>query len=419
MKYRNYNKIFPIGLDIGSTAIRAVQLCFRRSLSVYSALELPRHAEPSESIPADSDSSSTLERESDIDSLCELIRKGAFYGNDVILHCPAEKLDLRPVTLPVDPASLSKSTLLSAVRLQLQDHLPFPAEHAVIDVYPSSRSDGSGAFTVIAVSADSRWVRRRLELLRLAHLRCHAVDSLPGALARLASLAANKFSYSCPDSQTEPVSAENKNRCFPEDAVLHALIDIGYTGSTLIVWNSCGPVFSRRFPFGGKLSTEILSQRLMLDFDPAETVKLAHGLDFESRKLRRQNTSQEDPASSTITLDQPDPPRDTDHELAKTLFAALQTDLAVFVEGLIRSLNYIIAEYPGAELQKILLTGAASHTARLTDYLTEQFEIPVELLDHHLLRQITAALPASRAESGRWTAALGLALGKEALSCLS
>ncbi len=419
MKLQPRHKIFPIGLDIGSTAIRAVQLCRCGRLNVHSALELPRRNRPQESLPADLDSSASAEEENLLEALCELFRQGGFHGNDVILHCPADKLDLRPVTLPLDPAAMSQSMLRSAVRLQLQDHLPFAAEHAVIDIYPDRRTDGSGVFTVMAVSADGQWVRRRLELLRRARLRCQAVDSLPGTLARLASLASNEIAHPDPESPGESMPNENENRPVPEENRLHALIDIGFGGSTLVVWNSGGPVFSRRFPFGGKLCTEILSQRLMLDAEPAESLKLAHGLDFESRKLRPYAGSAELEAPSSVAVASPERRPQTDHELAKTLFAALQTDLTVFVEGLIRSLNYIIAEYPGAQLHKILLTGSASHTAHLTDYLTGQFEIPVERLNHDLLQEITAGLPASRADSGRWTTALGLALGKEAMACLS
>jgi Tfp pilus assembly PilM family ATPase len=83
------------------------------------------------------------------------------------------------------------------------------------------------------------------------------------------------------------------------------------------------------------------------------------------------------------------------------------------VEGLIRSLNYVINEQNGVPLEKIILCGAASHLQNFDVFLAEQFSISVERYSHPLLDDLMKCMPASRAFSGRWTTALGLALAKE------
>ena len=99
-----------------------------------------------------------------------------------------------------------------------------------------------------------------------------------------------------------------------------------------------------------------------------------------------------------------------DLEIGKTIFAALQNDLGDYVEGLTRSLNYVITDCQGANLQKILLAGAAAHTRNLDQYLAEQFGLPVQIILHPVLTEIVHSLPETRAQSGNWTTALGLAL---------
>ena len=106
-----------------------------------------------------------------------------------------------------------------------------------------------------------------------------------------------------------------------------------------------------------------------------------------------------------------------DIEIGKTIFAALQSDLSDYVEGLTRSLNYVITNGQGARLRQIHLAGAACHTRNLDRYLSEQFELPVRVLAHPLLEEITNALPATRAQAGNWTTALGLALKQMEGTC--
>lgn len=115
-------------------------------------------------------------------------------------------------------------------------------------------------------------------------------------------------------------------------------------------------------------------------------------------------------ASDTLTAI----PHETgNHELAKTLFAAVQKDLNTFTEGLVRTLNYAINEYKQYQLRGIYLTGGAGHTANLDAFLSDKFDMPVHCLTHPLLEAITAWLPATRRNPGCWTTALGLAWPKE------
>ena len=100
--------------------------------------------------------------------------------------------------------------------------------------------------------------------------------------------------------------------------------------------------------------------------------------------------------------------------VGRTMFAVSKNELVDWGEGLSRSLNYVINEHRASQVRKILLCGSAAHTCNLAEFLSDEFDFPVELLTHPLLDQITALLPSSRSCSGTWSTALGLAIPREA-----
>ena len=143
--------MLPIGLDIGSTAVRAVQLVNRGGqLSIASALEAALADVPQEEElqlsqkvefadhPAEGTSHQAKYVACDSkgieDSLRRLMELGGFVGRKVVLQCPAQQLDLRPIHLPAGPEGLPRSAILGALRLKVAEHIGFPVEQAVIAI---------------------------------------------------------------------------------------------------------------------------------------------------------------------------------------------------------------------------------------------------------------------------------------------
>ncbi|MCK4628690.1 MAG: pilus assembly protein PilM, partial [Sedimentisphaerales bacterium] len=289
---KNY---LPIGLDWGSTALRAVQL-FRNgssqrdhqdTLHVHAALETPFP----DGFVAEPDSFDATE------SLKRLIDRGGFIGRGVILNCPLEKMDVRPVTLPSPPTGLPREAVLGVIKLQIAGHLSFPLERAVFDYVLVDQNDRKGQITVLAFATDSAWITRRIDLLRSLGLQCVAVDAIPCTLTRLAQY--NNYSnYNRPglfpesesENDNDSLTAEQDKRPGQSheqtDDILTGIIDIGFSGSTLVVCGPRGPIFCRRFQLGGKKLTQVLTQRLMIDERLAEKLKIAYGIDSRPRHLR-------------------------------------------------------------------------------------------------------------------------------------
>jgi len=446
-------KYWPIGLDLGSTAMRAVQLARAKETPVlHAALELtapyPLQADPllpeeagplyetEPSAPSESDPNlpgrprpeQKDHNETEDAQLCEqlkrLIARGGFIGREVVLNCPADRLDLRPISLPGTAGELPRDAVIGAIKLQIAEHLPFPADQAVVDYFPIRHDTGQPNLHVMAISADGSWIRRKLQLVQSAGLFCHRVDALPCALARLVcQTEQNTQRVQGPEAAQTQSTRENQSQTAQNEMKnepLDAILDIGFAGSTLIVLKKRQPVFARRFPFGGKTLTETLAQRLAVDFSHAERLQSTIGIDCRARQLQLAQIAapaqyESHLGGQTWATDDAEHsrPHDNQPEIAKTIYAALQADLADYVEGLTRSLNYIINEQRGAVLQRIILCGSAAHLKNLDSFLAQQFPLPVHYCRHPLIKQITELLPPTRICPGAWTTALGLALPKE------
>jgi len=393
----------PIGLDIGSGGIRAIQLVGVGACAhVHSALEM--RFDSSHLCGDGAVENSGMDETQLIEQLRSLVVCGGFNGNDVVLHCPTNKLDMRPVKLPSGPGGLPYEAIQGVIKLQTVQHLGIDPQQAVCEHFITDGEIRHGQLTVMAITADGQWIRRRLELVQAAGLQPLAVDALPCALARCTDLADDKEAADvCTDEEASEESGQKKAD------VLIAILDIGYTGSTLVVRNNKGPVFCRFFSLGGRQLTDILSQRLLVGTNHAEALKLKYGLDCRSGQFNTAGAEHESMSScavataARINIKQ-------NSEISQTIYMALQKDLASYIEGLIRSLNYVITEHSGVQLERMLLCGSGSHMRNLPDFLTEQFGIPVEMLVHPLLAEVVEYLPDSRAQTGNWTTALGLAL---------
>jgi Tfp pilus assembly PilM family ATPase len=396
-------KIYPIGLDWSKNSLRAVQCKqLNRKISLYRAMGLCKDSllwgEPLErSFDGFDDESQIEDLESSVDpnwehELKRLMRLGHFVGDQVILHCPLHRLDMRPIALPSGSNGLSSDAIRGALRLQIADQISFPVDQAVVDYYILKHDLEAGRLNVMAIAADGEWIKKRIEILSKASLNCVGVDALPCVLGRL-------LSHTLSDS-----AARGHQESHFDAGDLFGVLDIGGQGSDLIVMNQQLPVFCRRFTFGGSVMTNTLSQQLMIPYSQAERLKQSYGMDQQdSRPGAAESPAENDgkaPASG----------KSQRHDIAKAIFGAWQSTLEDFTEGVIRSLNYVITEQRGARLKAIYVTGAAGHTKALCSYLSGVFGIPVENLNASILDEIVSPLPQSRVNPGAWTTALGLAL---------
>ena len=375
-------RISLIGLDLGGTALRGLQLRLRPDhAQSLAAVEIP--------LPRDHDPEDT---DAVADALARLVHNGEFASRDAIIHCPADRLDLRPIDLPAGRGQLPRNAVLGALRLQLGGQLPFPIDTAVFDYFTAGPAR-NGRLRLIAITADGQWVRKRIKLVESVGLHCVRVEAFPCAIARLTA-------SDCDDPAPDPDADDS-----PDIARLTAILDLGHAGSTLVVVGPYGPVFCRRFDFAGIQLIRALTDRLSLPESIAEKLIKRYGIDSQSRKLRLAPVAAEPLSDRSDTLPLDD---NRNAEIGKTMYAALTPHLAAFVEGLVRSLNYVISQEPSAILHRVLLTGRTAQLPNLDDYLAQQFELPVHRFHASVIDSLLDQLPATRSCPGSWTTAFAL-----------
>ena len=234
-----------VGLDIGSTSIRAVEATLGKDRPVvnnFGQALLPPGAVVGGVVKDEKAVSGTLRR---------LWAAQAFASKDVVLGVTHQQVIVREI----DVANLPPRELRQALPFLVRDALPLPVEQALIDFYPLEKAD-SKKDTVhgLVIAAPREAVVDTVHAVENAGLRVAQVDLACFAALRAAAHLAG---------DTE------------------ALLDIGANGTTIIVHTDGTPKIVRTVPRGGADITKVMAERLAISEEEAETVKCRAGLDVE------------------------------------------------------------------------------------------------------------------------------------------
>lgn len=310
-----------IGLDIGSGAVRAVQLTQARDRS----LRLTRHGEvalpPGAVVDGD-----VVEPTAVVDALRELWDRAGLRRRTVALGLASQRITVRQLDLP----ELPDDELREAVRLQAQDQLPMAIDEALFDHVVVERlvvGDERRIVRLLLVAAERDMVERLLAAVSAAGLRPVRVDLDAFALVR--SLASSLL--------------------LGGDVEL--IVDIGATVTKIVVHRGGDPLFVRMVRLGGAGATRQLQDALDLDWEGAEIAKLE--------------------ASAALAGGAE---LDPDDERARVL----ATGAGRVVAEVRRSLDYFRTTHPDTAVQRALLSGGVSLTPALAEQLQEALELPVE-----------------------------------------
>ena len=137
----------------------------------------------------------------------------------------------------------------------------------------------------------------------------------------------------------------------PQPGQVVALLNIGASTTNINILNAAQSVFTRDASFGGNQYTSLLQKELGLTFDQAESVK--RGMPVPEGAEQREIGPIMDTVSDILAL-----------EIQKTMDFYRAT-----------------AEDGESAVQKILISGGGSKLPGLVEFLSNRFEIPVEMFD--------------------------------------
>lgn len=291
----------------------------------------------------------------------------------VVASLPEEKAFLQVIRMP----RLSEEDLKSAIIFEAENYIPLPIEQVYLDFQIIPRADqSSDRIDVLLAALPKKIIDPYINSIKLAGLTPVAFEIESMAITR--SLIKNQ---ACPS----PV----------------LLIDLGATRTSFIIFSDCSLKFTSSIPVSSQHLSEIISKNLGVSVPDAEKLKMRWGLE-EKIKLKIEGEKTE-----------------MKRERGK-IFEALVPVLVDLIQQIKKHLDYYQTHASAEHLigedkkvSRILLCGGGANLKGLSELLTLELKIPVELGNPwvNILpdgRKETAKLTLEKSLS--YATALGLAL---------
>ncbi|HEV8643454.1 MAG TPA: type IV pilus assembly protein PilM [Methylomirabilota bacterium] len=227
------------GLDIGSSAIKVVQLREGGGGHRLVALGIAP-------LPPDVISEGTIKEPAVVtEAINEAVGKAGVKTKDAAIAVSGRELIIKKVQIPEVPAK----ELHDAVQLEAEHHIPFAIDEVFLDYHVVGKHDGTMDLILVAVKKSK--VTEYVGVVEEAGLSPAVVDVDGFALG-------NQFELNHPDEHSEAV----------------ALVDIGAATMKTNVLRAGTSIFARDIPFGGNNYTQAIAQHLHIAFEQAEAAKL-------------------------------------------------------------------------------------------------------------------------------------------------
>jgi type IV pilus assembly protein PilM len=303
-----------VGLDIGTSAVRAAELSIHRGKVVL--VRLGQVGLPPGSVV----DGEVVDATAVATAIRALWRQATLGSKRVRLGVANQRVVVRQVDVPwMPPAELRHS-----LTFQAQDHLPIPVDDAELDFDVLTELEGQGGqrmLRILLVAAQREMIAGHLAAVGRAGLSPISIDLNSFALLR--SLA--------------PATAVSEGG--------EALVDIGARVTNVVVHQGGAPRFVRILLKGGEDVTRALCSRLSLEPEDAELAKLA---------------------ASPGPADDP------------AVASAIDTELGALVDEVSGSLDFYAVQPDAVRPERVAISGGGSLPAQLAERLQAALQVPVE-----------------------------------------
>ena len=361
-----------VGLDIGTTALRAVELGEGKKgkLTVLRFHEI--------SIPAGAVSKGEiLQPEIVAAALKKLWSEGGFRSKKVVLGTGNQRTLVRDLTVPKG----SSQHIRESLHFHVQGALQIPIEESLLDFYPVSQSEGEHGEVIqgLLVSTEKAPVLENIRVVESAGLVPIEVDLIPFALSRLLLFR-------------------------PHLVGTIALLEVGASAASIVVAIDGVPQFVRIIPTGGDDLTLALQNGLGVAQEKALQIKRTLRVDFDTatREAEAATATQCTCGRCILDLETVDDPR------VQEILRVTVSDLLVSVRNTISYFNNTRAD---EHVTEILICGGGVQLAGFAEALAEVLQLPVNEADPFAL--LTPArkvnLKKWQKSSSSYSVALGLA----------
>ncbi len=349
-------KVLPIGIDLGTSAVKLVQLRnFQGNLELLGAgrIDLP------DACQDDPDKRMDFLGE----QLGPLIGRNGFSGRQCILSLPAALTFVQHVKT----ARISAGEVSQALRWELEGKLPFAAEGAVIRhvIAGETYNEREANQEVIVLAVSREVVDAHLAMVRKARLEVVGLNVEPCAILECFARLFRR--------------ADDAKK-----AVL--FMDVGQASTQVVIAHGPRLVFAKNLHFGARQLDEAVAAALSIPTDKARTLR--------SKLAEETETS-------------PD---------AEGVNQATRGPLESAVVEITKCLRYYESVFPTTPIERAIFLGGQAMDRRLCQTIAQQLNLPAQIGDP-LVRIGRSGNAATEAllESGKaqpaWAVAVGLSLG--------
>ena len=327
-----------MGLDIGSTALRGVELSSngKSKPMLLRSYEIP--------LPAGAVMRGEV-IEPDIvgSALKRLWSQGGFKSKKVVLGTGNQGVIVRNLTVP----KMSLAHIRESLPFHVQSLLQMQLTDSLLDFYPISETQGERGplLNGLLVAAEKKDILGNVSVVEKAGLTPVEVDLIPFALNRLL------------------ISR-------PQIMGTVALIDIGGTTTSITISGDGVPWFVRIIPLGGDDLTQALMLGLEIDAPTAENLK--RGLTLGVGGIEEEDSNSKAVRCKCAKCVAADPYVDDSRSTE-----ILHTFSGELLGSLRSTVNYFNNSSPQDPVRQIMLTGGGSLLSGFAGALSDATHIPV------------------------------------------
>jgi type IV pilus assembly protein PilM len=307
-----------IGLDVGSTAVRAAELTEGSPPSVVRAAQVP--------LPAGAVENGEVRDVGAVsEALRELWTRGGFKSRKVWMGVGNQRVVVREIALPAMP----EKELRQSLGFQVQEFIPMPVDEAVLDYHliEEVEIEGRPMLRLLLVAAQKAMVDTLVSAATSAKVEPIGLDLVPFALVRAVGATGAGM-------ELENTGGE-------------AIVDVGAHVTNIVVHAAGETRFVRILPSGGRDITVAIARGLSVDDEVAERLKRGEFVE-----------------GSAATPQQ-------------ALEIAMQR-ATQFVDEIRSSLEFYTAQTQGARIERLLISGGGSKLESFIDILRQRIPVTIE-----------------------------------------
>ena len=307
-----------VGLDIGSSAVKAVEL--KQAGKGYKVTAFGAESVPPDSIV----DGAIIDGAAVADAIRRLFDSNKIQTKDVAASLSGNAVIVKKITLPV----ITDAELAESIYWEAEQYIPFDIQDVNLDYQildPGDAANGKATMDVLLVAAKKEKIADYTGVIAQAGRTAVVVDVDAFALQN-----AFEVNYGI------------------EAGKVVVLLNAGASATNINILQGDQSVFTRDISIGGNAYTEALQKELNLPFELADQLKRGEpveGVTFED---------------------------------ARPVLRAVTENVMLEIQ---KTFDFFKATAASDRIDRIVVSGGASRAEGFLEMLTERFEAPVELFD--------------------------------------